>query len=87
MFGSNSIYYEPRLNSNIPPLQFENLILKTNEFFQGYFNKIRHCNRINETERTRISFDIRVIPYSKYQANLDYFKGTKFELGKYYIVL
>jgi hypothetical protein len=87
MFDSNSIYYEPRPNSNVDPIHFENLVLNTNEFVQAYFNKIKHCNHINRTNNTRISFDIRVIPYSKYQANLDYFKGTKFELGKYYIVL
>jgi hypothetical protein len=87
MFDTNSIYYEPHLNSNIDPLQFENLILHKYEFVQAYFNKIRHCNRINKTNKTRISFDIRVIPYSKYQENLSDFKGTKFELGKYYIVL
>ena len=87
MFGTNSIYYEPRMNSNVHPLQFENLVLEPNEFVQAYFNKIRHCNRINKTDRTRISFDIRVIPYSKYQEYLADFKGTKFELGKYYIVI
>ena len=87
MFGSNSIYYEPQINSTVPPIQFENLVLKENEFVQAYFNKIRHCNRINRTNKTRISFDIRVIPYSKYHEHINEFKGTKFELGKYYIVL
>jgi hypothetical protein len=87
MFGSNSIYYEPHVNSTIPPSSFENLVLEPDEFVQAYFNKLRHCNRINKTDRTRISFDIRVIPFSKYQENLEYFKGTKFELGKYYIIL
>lgn len=87
MFGSNSIYYEPHLNSSIDPLHFENLVLEKNEFVQAYFNKLHHCNRINKTDKTRISFDIRVIPYSKYQENIEYFKGTKFELGKYYVVL
>jgi hypothetical protein len=87
MFGSNSIYYEPYINSNVPPSHFENLSLETNEFLQAYFNKIKHCNRINQTNITRISFDIRVIPFSKYQENIEYFNGTKFELGKYYILL
>jgi hypothetical protein len=87
MFGSNSIFYEPSINSDIHPTQFENLVLNTNQFAQAYFNKLRHCNKINQTNSTRISFDIRIIPYSKYEENLDYFRGTKFELGKYYIVL
>ena len=87
MFGSNSIYYEPGFNSQVHPTEFENIVLETNQFFQGYFNKLRHCNKINQTGKTRISFDIRIIPYSKYMENLDFFEGTKFELGKYYIVL
>ena len=87
MFETNSIYHEPYVNSNIPPHQFESLTIDTTHFAQAYFNKIIHCNRINKTNKTRISFDIRVIPYSKYQENLDYFQGTKFELGKYYMVL
>jgi hypothetical protein len=87
MFDTNSIYYENQINSNIDPQQFENLVLQPNQFFQAYFNKLLHCNKINQTGKTRISFDIRVIPYSKYMENLEFFKGTKFELGKYYRVL
>jgi len=87
MFSTNSIYYEPTLNSGIDPNHFENLVLEPDQFLQAYFNKLRHCNRINQTNKTRISFDIRIIPYSKYMENLDFFKGTKFELGKYYIDL
>jgi hypothetical protein len=87
MFSTNSIYYEPTIQSQKHPIDFENLILEENQFLQAYFNKLLHCNQINQTNKTRISFDIRIIPYSKYMANLDFFKGTKFELGKYYIVL
>ena len=87
MFETNSIYYENQIDSNIEPQQFENLVLQPNQFFQAYFNKLRHCNKINQTGKTRISFDIRVIPYSKYLENLEVFNGTKFELGKYYKVL
>lgn len=87
MFDSNSIYYEPYPNSKINPTHFENLVLDDHHFLQAYFNQIRHCNRINRTNKTRISFDIRVIPYTEYQTHLDDFIGTKFELGKYYVVL
>jgi len=87
MQASNSIYYEPFPNSNIHPTHFENLVLHTNQYLQAYFNQIRHCNRINRTNKTRISFDIRIIPFSKYNEHLPDFKNTKFELGKYYIVL
>ena len=87
MFSTNSIFYEPVLNSQIEPIDFSCLVLEENEFLQAYFNKLRHCNQINKTDKTRISFDIRIIPYSKYMENLAFFEGTKFELGKYYIVL
>lgn len=87
MFESNSVYHEPYPRSEIHPQEYESLVLNENQFVQAYFNEIKHCNRINQTERTRISFDIRVIPYSQYQKHLNDFKDTKFELGKYYIVL
>ena len=87
MFSTNSIYYEPTLDSNIDPMEFSNVVLETNEFLEAYFNKLRHCNRINTTGKTRISFDIRVIPYTVYMDNYDFFAGTKFELGNYYIAL
>jgi hypothetical protein len=87
MFGTNSLFHEPHQDSGVHPSNFENLQLNKDEFATAYFNKIKHCNRINKTNKTRISFDIRVIPFSKYQENLQDFKDTKFELGKYYIVL
>jgi hypothetical protein len=87
MYDTNSIYYETEQDSNIDPQQFENLILKRNVFFQVYFNKLRHCNKINITNKTRISFDIRVIPYSKYMENIETLSQTKFALGNYYVVL
>jgi len=87
MYASNSIYYEPTIDSKKDPFEYENVVLNTYQFFEGYFNKLKHCNRINQTNKTRISFDIRVIPYNIYMDNLEFFQGTKFEIGKYYIVL
>ena len=88
MFSTNSIFYDPEPDSSITdPLQFIPMTLQTTEFAQAYFNKIRHCNRINQTNQTRISFDIRIIPFSQYEKNMLDFKGTKFELGKYYVVI
>jgi len=86
MFSTNSIFYDPETNTT-DPLQFIPLSLQTGQFAQAYFNQIRHCNRINQTYKTRISFDIRIIPFSQYQENITQFQGTKFELGKYYVVL
>ena len=87
MFETNSVYYEPTVKSDLPTEKYTNLVLKPTEFFQGYLNKQRHYNRINKTGKTRISYDLRVIPYSKYIEHWNDFQGTKFELGNYYIVL
>lgn len=87
MFSTNSIFYDPNDPPITDPLQFVPLNLEPTQFAQAYFNEIRHCNRINQTGHTRISFDIRIIPFSKYQENKNELKGTKFELGKYYVII
>jgi hypothetical protein len=60
MHGTNSIYFEPRPNSNIDPKDYESLNLNTSQFFVGYLNKMKHYNRHNQGESTRVSFDFRV---------------------------
>jgi hypothetical protein len=87
MFDSNSIYYEPFVNSNVDYRYYRSMNLQEHEFAMAYFNRLKHYNRKNYTGKTRISFDIRVIPYSKYIANYSFFENTKFDLGKYYITL
>ena len=83
MFSTNSIYYE-----NKSKTKFENLYLETNEFCEIYLNQINHCNKKNETGKTRISFDIRIMPESEYTKYYHTFKNTKFDIHKtnpYYI--
>jgi len=87
MFDTNSIYYEPIQDSNTKYNEYLNLILNKNQFFMEKFNKLKHYNKINTTNKTRISLDLRVIPYSKYMENIDFFNGTKFELNNYYITI
>jgi hypothetical protein len=87
MFCSNSIYYEPEIDSNINYNDYLNLTLNTDTFFMEKFNKLKHYNKINNTNVTRISLDLRVIPYSKYMEYKDFFINTKFDIGKYYIAL
>jgi hypothetical protein len=94
MYDSNSVYYESTRSYDSeedtnPEFGYENVIITDpqHQFFQGYLNKLRHFNRVNQTGNTRISFDMRVIPYTEYIEFLDAFRGTKFELGKYYVVL
>lgn len=86
MFGTNSIYFENTLNSNDLIDDYQILKLNENEFFRGYFNQIKHCNKINLTNKTRISFDIRVILYDDYIKNINKIKNTKFELGDYFVL-
>ena len=87
MYDSNSVYYEHVDDEQFQMYKNLKMLNPTSEFFQGYLNKLRHYNKINQTEHTRISFDVRIIPYSEYIEYLDTFHGTKFELGKYYVVL
>ena len=87
MFGTNSIYYEPTIDSKIDLNNYLNLELNTNNIFIEKFNKLKHYNKINTTNVTRISLDLRVIPYSKYMKHINYFNNTKFEIGKYYIII
>jgi len=86
MYETNSLYYEPYIDSKLPTNEYVNLSLKKNEFFIGKLNKLLHYNKMNETGVTRISLDFRIIPYEKYMKKIDFFKNTKFELGKYYIL-
>jgi len=87
MFDTNSIYYEPYIRSGLSTDEFLNLKLSSDEFFICKFNQLLHFNKINNTGVTRMSLDFRIIPYDKYVENEEYFKNTKFEIGKYYIVL
>ena len=87
MYDSNSLYYEHFDDEQFQMYKNLKMLDPTSEFFQGYLNKLHHYNVINQTEHTRISFDVRIIPYSEYIEYLDTFHGTKFELGKYYVVL
>ena len=87
MYGTNSIYYEEIPNSDEEYTQYKCLELSQNEFFQCYFNQLRHYNMVNDTGCTRISIDFRIIPYSKYNANYNETTVTsnkKLQLGEYF---
>ena len=88
MFDTNSIFHEFEPNSGINPENFQSLTLKKNEFCKIYFNQCLHYNKINNTNKTRVSFDFRVIPGSKYNINDDKLSATsknKFIPGDYYM--
>lgn len=84
MFDSNSIYVETEEGNKFEPIK-----IKENNIGFYYLNKLRHYNKINNTKKTRVSFDIRIIPFSKYEEktrhNYSATTNTKFRLNHYYI--
>jgi hypothetical protein len=89
MFSTNSIYFEPYPNSMIEPRRYNNLCLKSDEFFCGYLNKLLHYNRVNDTNQTRMSLDFRLIPLSKWVDREQYSVSShkSMQIGDYYSVL
>lgn len=90
MFGTNSIYYENTVDSSLDPYDYENLVLVNDHFFQCQFNKLKHYNRINDTGKTRISLDLRVIPSSKYKEDesiTSFSAHKKMKLGGYFNIM
>ena len=83
MFDTNAIWIEkmPRMNEFIPIEQKENSISS----FNG--NLCMHYNKLNETGKTRISMDFRVLPlnyYNKEKVLLSHSTKQKFVDGGYY---
>jgi hypothetical protein len=89
MFGTNSIYFEPFPNSEIPYSEYLNVCQNLDELGCYYFNKCKHYNKINVTNKTRVSFDFRIIPYSRYFETQHLSKTTKQKLiiGDYFMLL
>jgi len=77
MYNSNSIFYQSETG-------FTDLKLNRNEFTLLKLNKLKHYNCINYTIITRVSFDARVIPYSKYNKSIE---NLKFVPGDYYMII
>ena len=89
MYESNSIYFN-NINNELDYNDYNNLKLNKNEYFLGYFNKIFHYNKINNTNNTRVSFDFRIIPKSLYKGNNNNISATnnnKFIVGDYYSII
>ncbi len=83
MFGSNAMWLE-----SVPNLgDFAPVEMEVGEFciFDG--NKCCHGNKQNLTEKTRVSMDFRILPYSKYDEQKSLSSVTsnkKFTIGDYY---
>ena len=82
-YGTNTIWAE----SEPWKLDFKPMESEHGEYWMANLNKCLHGNKPNITNNTRISFDFRVIPLSKYDPNYDAntaSKSTKFVVGGYY---
>lgn len=86
MYDTNSIFIEPN-NENSLVDDYMPVKIKKNNISFHYLNKLKHYNKINKTNKTRVSFDIRVIPFSKYKdnENCSLTTNTKFSINNYYI--
>jgi len=89
MFDTNSIYFEPKPNSGIKYSEYNNIKLKPIELWYGNLNQCKHYNMINKTNKTRISLDFRVIPYSLFKPSnsSSATSNKKFTIGDYYIIV
>jgi len=84
MYDTNSIWVESEPNKK----DFNPLEMNVGEFVCWNFNKCYHGNKINTTKDTRVSFDFRILPLSKYtRCNTNRNSAstnTKFTIGNYY---
>jgi len=80
---TNSCYTESEPGKG----DFHPINIQYGEVFRFYGNRCRHYNKRNISAVTRISFDFRVIPASKYeeQATSAIHSGRKFVVGGYYM--
>jgi len=66
---------------------FEPIHLTVGGLIQFNGNELTHGNKVNDTGRTRVSMDFRVLPYSQYDETNEgtsMTKATKFKEGEYY---
>jgi ectoine hydroxylase-related dioxygenase (phytanoyl-CoA dioxygenase family) len=66
---------------------FKPLNIEYGEFLIGYLNQCRHGNKVNETGKTRVSFDFRVVPgfaYDDSGKKSSFTTNQKFIVGEYY---
>jgi len=82
-FGNNAMWYE-----TVPGMgDWKPLELEYGQFLIGYLNQCRHGNKTNDTGKTRVSFDFRVIPGFAYDETCSIESCTtkqRFVVGDYY---
>jgi len=81
--GNASVWVETEVDSEV----FEPMHLVVGGLIEFNGNKLTHGNKVNDTGKTRVSMDFRILPYSEYvpnEENTSMTKGTKFKEGEYY---
>ena len=84
-FDTNTIWVESEEDKG----DFTPMECSYGECIQWDGCNLMHGNKINDTGKTRVSFDFRVIKYSNYlpSKHSTINTGTKFEIGGYYKLL
>jgi hypothetical protein len=81
--GNNTIWVESEEDKG----DYAPINTTVGEFVKWNGANLKHGNKINDTGNTRVSFDFRVMPLSKYKDNdrKSVSTNTKMELGKYWV--
>ena len=82
-FDTNTIWIESEKDKK----DFQPINMNYGEIFMFKGGDLMHGNKVNNTSKTRISFDFRVLPMENYDPNHPYKTRTKnlaFKPGEYY---
>jgi len=85
-FGTNTFWYETEPNKE----DYKPMEVKHGEVAEWDGANCRHGNKPNDTGKTRVSFDFRILSRKAYDMSTpkeSITQGTKFEIGKYYDIL
>lgn len=89
MYDTNTIWVQNSNNAEF----FNPINAEVNNLICWNFNKLLHGNQINKTDDTRVSFDFRVLPISKYNDYINNYdsdniktvsNNLNFKIGSYY---
>ena len=82
-FDTNTLWIESNTNKN----DFNPINIDYGQLFIFSGGKLTHGNKINQTGKTRVSFDFRVLPFENYNPDYPFKTRTKnlaFKPGEYY---
>ena len=85
-YNTNTVWVE----SEPEKLDFHPVNMEYGEYLMFNGNQCIHGNKINKTGKTRVSFDFRVLPGSKYDdhyINKTVTTGQQYKIGSYYEIM